>query len=154
MRALEERVRAEGWRTARLAEVECVEGAADADLVVVDRVGVLAELYTTGDLAWVGGGFHGAGLHSVLEPAAAGVPMVFGPRHRSAPAAGELLARGGARVVTHAEDAAATLGAWLADREALASAGAAGRDYIRGHRGAAERTAAFLSELMDGPGAR
>jgi 3-deoxy-D-manno-octulosonic-acid transferase len=154
MRALEERVRAEGWRTARLAEVERMEGAADADLIVVDRVGVLAELYTTGDFAWVGGGFHGAGLHSVLEPAAAGVPIVFGPRHRSAPAAAELLARGGARVVTHAEDAAATLGAWLADREALASAGAAGRDYIQGHRGAAERTAAFLSDLMGGAGAR
>jgi 3-deoxy-D-manno-octulosonic-acid transferase len=154
MNALEERMRAEGWRAVRLGEVEQTEEAVDADLVVVDRVGVLAELYTTGDLAWVGGGFHGAGLHSVLEPAAAGLPMVFGPRHRSAPAAGELLARGAARVVTHADDAAATLGGWLSDVNALASAGAAARDYIRGHRGAAGRTAAFLSELLVGPGAR
>ena len=154
MRALEERARAAGWRTARLGGIERGGGAGDADLVVVDRVGVLAELYTVGDFAWVGGGFHGAGLHSVLEPAAAGLPVVFGPRHRSAPAAGELLARGGAAVVTDPAAAAAVLGAWLSDPSARASAGGAARDYIRGHRGAAARSAALLSGLLDGAVAR
>ena len=36
------------------------------DAVVVDRVGVLAELYTVGDFAYVGGGFHAAGCLSML----------------------------------------------------------------------------------------
>ena len=45
-------------------------------LVVVDRVGVLATLYGAGKLAYVGGGFGTAGLHSVLEPAAWGLPVI------------------------------------------------------------------------------
>ncbi|HEY6208268.1 MAG TPA: glycosyltransferase N-terminal domain-containing protein, partial [Gemmatimonadales bacterium] len=45
-------------------------------VIVVDRVGVLADLYAYGDVAFVGGGYHRAGLHSVLEPAVFGVPVV------------------------------------------------------------------------------
>ena len=66
-----------GLRYARLGAAE----AAEADVVVVDRVGVLGDLYALADVAYVGGGFHAAGLHSVLEPAAFGAPVVFGPRH-------------------------------------------------------------------------
>jgi 3-deoxy-D-manno-octulosonic-acid transferase len=153
MAAIEEHLRAEGWTTVRIGEVERA-GSVDADLVVVDRVGVLAELYSVGDLAYVGGGFHPAGLHSVLEPAAAGLPVVFGPRHRSSAAAGDLIERGAAAEVLDVATAVAALSGWLADPTARASAGTASLDYIRVHRGAAERTAALLSELMGGAGAR
>jgi 3-deoxy-D-manno-octulosonic-acid transferase len=147
MAAIEEHLRAERWTTVRLGEVERA-GVVDADLVVVDRVGVLAELYTVGDLAWVGGGFHGAGLHSVLEPAAAGLPLVFGPRHANASAAGELIAAGAAVVAHAADDAALALVGWLRDPAARESAGAAARRYVQGHLGAADRTAALLAATL------
>jgi 3-deoxy-D-manno-octulosonic-acid transferase len=121
-------------------------------MIVVDRVGVLAELYTVADVAWVGGGFHAAGLHSVLEPAAAGVPVVFGPRHHSSRAAGELLGLGAARAVANVGDARAVLHAWLADASAGATAGGAGHGYIEAHRGAAGRTADLLAGLIAGAG--
>jgi len=70
---------AEGLRAERLGGPH----AADADVVVVDRVGVLGDLYALADVAFVGGGFHAAGLHSVLEPAAFGAPVLFGPRHHA-----------------------------------------------------------------------
>ena len=50
-----------------------------ADVILVDRTGVLGDLYSLATAAFVGGGFHGAGLHSVLEPAAFGAPVAFGP---------------------------------------------------------------------------
>jgi len=56
------------------------DATSDTDIVVVDRVGVLGDLYALADVAFVGGGFHAAGLHSVLEPAAFGAPVLFGPR--------------------------------------------------------------------------
>ena len=65
------------------------------DFILVDRVGVLARLYGNGDAAYVGGGFGRAGLHSVLEPAAWGVPVVFGPHWRSSREAGLLIDAGG-----------------------------------------------------------
>jgi 3-deoxy-D-manno-octulosonic-acid transferase len=49
------------------------------DVVLVDRVGVLGELYALATAAYVGGGFHAAGLHSVLEPAAFGAPGPLRP---------------------------------------------------------------------------
>jgi 3-deoxy-D-manno-octulosonic-acid transferase len=50
-------------------------------LSLVPRVGGLARWYGLGTLAYVGGGF-GRGLHSVLEPAAWGRPVLVGPRWR------------------------------------------------------------------------
>ena len=134
-----------GWTAAPLAEVE---GGARADAVVVDRVGVLASLYTVADAALVGGGFHEKGLHSVLEPAAAGVPVAFGPGHHNARAAAELLAVGGAAEVHDAEALEAALAAWLLPPSAGRDAGEMARRWIEGHRGAAARTATLLLDLV------
>jgi 3-deoxy-D-manno-octulosonic-acid transferase len=87
------------WRTSTLGEIERSRSVEGVDAVVVDRVGVLAHLYTVGDVAYVGGGFHDMGLHSVLEPAAARLPVTFGPRHRNARAAADLIDCGGAAPV-------------------------------------------------------
>jgi 3-deoxy-D-manno-octulosonic-acid transferase len=72
---------------ARLGAIEVGEATADVDLVLVDRVGVLAELYAVGDAAFVGGGFHAAGLHSVLDrpPARCRWPSVRSTRAAAMP---------------------------------------------------------------------
>jgi len=147
MRALEARVQREGLKSARLGQVESRGACGDTDVVVVDRVGVLAELYTVGHVAWVGGGFHGYGLHSVLEPAAAGLPVLFGPRHRTARAAGELLSLGGARVVRDVDEAAWALTGWLEDADSRATSGTSCGRYIEAHLGASGRTADLLIGL-------
>lgn len=139
-----------GWRGATLGQVEAQGALAGADAVVVDRVGVLAHLYTVGSIAYVGGGFGRAGLHSVLEPAAAGLPVLFGPHHGNAPAAGDLLALGGARVVEDSASLATAASAWL-QRESGASAARAARGYIEAHLGAAERSARALVPFLPDP---
>jgi len=63
-----------------LARTSALPSGSSADVVLVDGVGMLGDLYALADVAYVGGGFHGAGLHSVLEPAAFGAPVLFGPR--------------------------------------------------------------------------
>ncbi len=95
--ALSERLAGDGWSVATLSRVEAAGDVTGRDAVVVDRVGVLAHLYGIATVSFVGGGFHDDGLHSVLEPAAASIPVAFGPRHRNARAAGDLLEVGGAR---------------------------------------------------------
>lgn len=54
----------------------------ECDLLIVDRVGILAELYLVGQLAFVGGSFRKT-VHSVMEPLAAGCLTFVGPRHRN-----------------------------------------------------------------------
>jgi 3-deoxy-D-manno-octulosonic-acid transferase len=126
-------------------------GAPDApevDVVLVDRVGVLGDLYALADVAFIGGGFHAAGLHSVLEPAAFGVPVVFGPRHRDSRDAALLL---GARAAATAEDTTsleAALEGWLQDPPARRTAGDAAREVVRAGLGAAERSYELVAALM------
>lgn len=138
---------AQGFRAGTLASVE-ERGAEGMDAVVVDRVGVLAHLYTVGDVAYVGGGFHDAGLHSVLEPAAARLPVTFGPRHVNARAAGDLLVAEGALEAADAGTLGEILGTWLADTAAHDYAARRAFGYIDAHLGAADRTAALLDALL------
>jgi len=52
----------------------------DVDVLIVDQIGVLAEVYLAGDAAFVGGSFKKK-VHSVMEPLAAGLPAFVGPFH-------------------------------------------------------------------------
>jgi len=137
-----------GWTPVRLGQSES-QGAPDvSDALVVDRVGLLIHLYGLADVSYVGGGFHARGLHSVIEPAAAGCPVVVGPRHRSQRAAGALLDAGGAKVARDPEGLAGVIITWLRDPEARARAGHAALGYVERHRGAADRTAILLDDLL------
>jgi 3-deoxy-D-manno-octulosonic-acid transferase len=145
------RLRGLGMATVTVGEVERRGAANGLDAVVVDRVGILAHLYTVASVAYVGGGFGRDGLHSVLEPAAAGVPVLFGPRHQRSGAAGALLGAGAARVVTDSTALRAALGAWLPPSVAKVRASERASDYIDAHRGAAARTAELLDPLIKKP---
>lgn len=133
-----------GVRVARLG----TPGASAADVVVVDRVGVLGELYVLADAAWVGGGFHGAGLHSVLEPAAFGAPVIAGPRDPHQRDAVRLAAVGGLRRITNVAEAADSMARWLGDAGARMAAGAAAREAVGSALGAAERSYRLVTRLL------
>lgn len=49
------------------------------ELLLVDTVGELTAIYQLSDLVFVGGSLVPTGGHNLLEPAAAGVPSLFGP---------------------------------------------------------------------------
>jgi 3-deoxy-D-manno-octulosonic-acid transferase len=116
--------------------------------VLVDRVGVLGDLYALADVAFIGGGFHAAGLHSVLEPAAFGTPVVFGPRHTGSRDAGLLLEARAAATAHDTTSLEASLEAWLDDPAARRTSGDAAREVVRAGLGAAERSYALVAELM------
>jgi 3-deoxy-D-manno-octulosonic-acid transferase len=119
-------------------------------LVVVDRVGLLADLYAAGDVAYVGGGFHRAGLHSVLEPAAFAIPVIVGPRWGMSRDAGLLIEAGGAAALP--EDGRHALLArwsvWHHDAALRRASGLAARRVVEEGRGAAERTADLVRSLL------
>lgn len=122
--------------------------ASEADVVIVDRVGVLGDLYALADVAFVGGGFHAAGLHSVLEPAAFGAPVVFGPRHANSRDARLLLDARAAATSQDTTSLEAALEAWLDDAPARRTAGDAAREVVRVGLGAAERSYELVASLM------
>lgn len=48
--------------------------------VILDTVGLLADSYRYGSVAYIGGAFK-QGLHNILEPAVFGLPVIFGPQY-------------------------------------------------------------------------
>ena len=125
-------------------------------IVLVDRVGVLAALYGAGTIAYVGGGFGGAGLHSVLEPAAWGLPVVVGPRWQESRDAAVLLEGGAARALTGraeaaVEELAGIWSGWVEREEERRAAGERARALVEGGRGASARSAELLAALISSP---
>jgi 3-deoxy-D-manno-octulosonic-acid transferase len=122
--------------------------ASEAEVLVIDRVGVLGDLYALGDIAFVGGGFHAAGLHSVLEPAAFGTPVLFGPRHDMSRDAGLLVQRGGGVSVADESEVTRRLRTWTSDSGARRDAGDSARALVRSGLGAAERSFELVDRLL------
>jgi 3-deoxy-D-manno-octulosonic-acid transferase len=145
---IQEWARSAGLSCATLSEAEEDRTAAARDVIVVDRVGVLGDLYALADVAFVGGGFHRAGLHSVIEPAAFGVPVLCGPRHEMSREAGLLLAAGGARAIPNSVALALALEEWLTDVPARTRAGHAARAVVHAELGATERSVQLLQRLL------
>lgn len=114
--------------------------------LIVDTVGILAELYGEGDIGYVGGGLAGTGLHSVVEPAAAGLPVLFGSRHDRWEAEG-LLRAGAAREVD-ATSLYATLVSLL-DPDRRRSMGREAADWVDAHAGAGTAGADLVAELLN-----
>jgi 3-deoxy-D-manno-octulosonic-acid transferase len=124
-------------------------------LLLVDRTGVLATLYGAGTMAYVGGGFGAAGLHSVLEPAAWARPVAFGPRWRNSRDAGLLLeSQGGTALPGLRRRAIAELQRvwqdWMADDPQRSAQGQRARAVVDGGLGASTRSAAMLAGLISG----
>jgi 3-deoxy-D-manno-octulosonic-acid transferase len=118
-------------------------------LLLVDRVGVLATLYGAGTMAYVGGGFGRAGLHSVLEPAAWGVPVAFGPRWRESRDAALLLDADAAVGLERdgppgVEEMTAVWRGWMEREDRRSAQGARARRVVEGGLGAARRSAEML----------
>ncbi len=124
-----------------------------APLVLVDRIGALAALYGAGTMAYVGGGFGRAGLHSVLEPAAWGVPVAFGPRWRQSRDAALLLEAGAAVGLASggsagAEELHRIWWSWIEDEGRRAAQGGQARSVVERGLGASRRSAEMLGEAI------
>jgi 3-deoxy-D-manno-octulosonic-acid transferase len=144
--------RASHWQLPRPVRLSALHSP--AAIILVDRVGALATLYGAGTMAFVGGGFGRAGLHSVLEPAAWGVPVGFGPHWRNSRDAGLLLEAGAAVALPHPGGGAAAGSlqdqweSWIVDERARQSQGKRGREVVERGQGASERSATMLAQLI------
>jgi 3-deoxy-D-manno-octulosonic-acid transferase len=108
----------------------------------------LAEFYAAADVAFVGGSLVAIGGHNLLEPAALGLPVLAGPEQFNSPEIARALRAQGALIIVHdAVELAAALTRLLADPQARAAQGAAGREAIAANRGALERLLGLIERL-------
>ncbi len=139
---------AQGFSLSRLTTVEHAGDVDTADVVLVDRMGVLGDLYSLADAAFVGGGFHAAGLHSVIEPAAFGVPVLFGPGHDMSREAGLLLKAQAARACADTSALADGMTEWLGSASSRRAAGALGLALVESELGATQRAIQIIQRIV------
>jgi 3-deoxy-D-manno-octulosonic-acid transferase len=114
-------------------------------LLLGDSMGEMFAYFAAADVAFVGGSLVPVGGHNVLEPAALGLPVLFGPQMHNFIAARDLLLEAQAALqVADAEGLAAQLAALLGDPARRAAMGAAGREAVAANRGALQRLLALL----------
>ena len=78
--------------------------ASEASVLIVDRIGILNQVYPLAQMAYVGGGFK-TGLHNTLEAAVYGIPLAIGPNFNKFKEAKDLVALGGIQVINTTENA-------------------------------------------------
>ena len=145
---VERLVRRAGWKVARRTELR-VDAEPRHDVVILDTIGELAQLFQVATVVFVGGSLVDAGGHNILEPAVFGKPIVFGPHMDNfAEIARTFLDNGAAVQVRSGRELESTLLELLGDPVRRASLGAAARALVEANRGARGKTLAALAELL------
>jgi 3-deoxy-D-manno-octulosonic-acid transferase len=124
-----------------------ISAGAKGNTLLMDVTGSLARAYRYGDIAYVGGGF-GDGIHSLLEAAAWGKPVIFGPKHTKFAEAQGLIDAGGGWCIKDAEELRTALEPLLNDPAVLRKASEAAGRYVRERVGAAERVMSGLRSAI------
>lgn len=120
-----------------------------AEVVLLDSMGELATAYSLATLVFVGGSFVPRGGQNILEPAGQGRPVLFGPNMRNFRDSVEvLLGRGGIQV-TSVEQLERVGRELLARPDELEHLGGLARAAVQKIRGASERNALALLQLVE-----
>jgi 3-deoxy-D-manno-octulosonic-acid transferase len=110
----------------------------DFRVLIIDSIGILAHLYQYAFIAYIGGGF-GAGIHNILEAAAFGVPVVFGPNYKKFREAKDLISSGGAYTISDANEFIQITNRLMTQPEEYSASAEICYQYVRDHKGATEK---------------
>jgi len=117
-------------------------------VVIVDTIGHLSNLYRYGTIAYIGGGF-GKGIHNILEAAAYGLPVIFGPVYRKFSEAVELTGLKGAFPVQDEQELLSTIHQQLENPNLLKTSSAISANYVLERVGATSVVADKVCKKTD-----
>ncbi len=113
------------------------ENVSNADILIIDSIGLLSSIYKYGHIAYIGGGF-GKGIHNILEAATFGMPIIFGPEYEKFREAVDLIKSGGAISIVNYRELEKNLISLLKDPDKLVECGKISSNYVEKNRGATD----------------
>ena len=117
----------------------------NSDILIVDGFGYLVSVYRYAKIAYIGGGFT-TGIHSILEPAVYGMPVVFGPNYHKFHEANEMIRLGAAHSISGYEELENLLKSYLTGPVRLSHESQSASRYIESNRGATEQIVRYFFE--------
>lgn len=107
------------------------------EVLIIDRIGLLAELYSSTDIAFIGGGFTGK-LHNIIEPSAKGNIVLFGPEIHKYPEAEEMIKKGIAHIIQDEASIKEKLDEILNDKNKLKTSKQRAIEFVNNKKGATD----------------
>jgi 3-deoxy-D-manno-octulosonic-acid transferase len=142
-----------GFITARRSQLP-IDSEPRADVIVLDTIGELASLYQLATAVFVGGSLEDHGGHNILEPAAFGKPILFGPYMQNFKEIADAFSVNAAAIQVHSgRELEEVLLPLLTDPVHRARLGAAARALVEANRGAKDKTLAVIADLLPTGGA-
>jgi 3-deoxy-D-manno-octulosonic-acid transferase len=149
---VERLARRTGFNVARRSELR-VDAEPRQDIVVLDTIGELAQLFQVATVVFVGGSLVDAGGHNILEPAVFGKPIIFGPHMQNfAEIARAFLDNDAAVQVRNGRELEPIALELMADPVRRASLGAAARALVEANRGARGKSLDAIAQLLQPEG--
>ncbi len=144
-------VRRRGFTLARRSQDDA-EDPTEAAVFLVDTMGELPLFLGVADLAFIGGSLVPIGGHNMLEAAAQGVPVIFGPHMFNFSAIAKLLLEQKAAIqVADADQLADTVIRLLGDASERSRLGENGRQVVDDNRGALDHLGRLVDRQLDRP---
>jgi 3-deoxy-D-manno-octulosonic-acid transferase len=125
---------------------EFIQGNVDAQVIIIDNIGMLSSLYELADVSYIGGGFNDSGIHNILEAAVYGKPIIFGPEYEKFTEALDLVDKEGAFSIENALELERLLDKLLQDEALLKNTSAISKKYVYEKQGATNIIVNYLYE--------
>jgi 3-deoxy-D-manno-octulosonic-acid transferase len=140
---LQESIKGKTVRYTSMNESEIKE----ANVLIIDTIGILSSVYQYGNVAYIGGGF-GKGIHNILEAATFGLPIIFGPNFKKFREASELVKLNGAFSITNSDDLNTIINTFIKNHQAFKTAGENTREYVMRNLGATDIITKFVRSSL------
>ncbi len=122
-----------------------IEINSEKNILIVDAIGILSQLYAYGKIAYVGGGF-GKGIHNTLEPAVYGIPVVFGPNYQKFSEAVSLIKIKAAFSIANYDELKETLERLMNEEEQRKMSGDIAKEFVTKNQGATAFITNYVTE--------
>ncbi len=119
-----------------------------AEILIVDTVGLLTRIYSYADIAYVGGGMGSTGLHNTLEPAVYGIPVLIGKYYKGFVEAEELVELGGILSVHNKESFSTIMSYLIENKDICKGKGTINKEYIEKKKGAKVQIGHYIRKLL------
>ncbi len=134
---------------ARRSEISQNE-ISQSDVIILDSVGELSQIYAAADVAFVGGSLIKRGGHNVLEPVLCGVAVAFGPHVANFRAAAQWVEEADVgKMLRDEKELRDTLRQWLRDDAWRSGVAQRAEETLRVHQGASIRVAEIVAQSLD-----
>ena len=130
-------------KVVRFSQIDA-QSAHDADVLIIDSIGILSHLYQYASIAYIGGGF-GVGIHNILEAATFGNPVIFGPNYRKFQEANELIAKGGAFTINSQKEFEDIIKKLLKRKPFYQQSSDTSKNYVESKQGATDAIMGYIS---------